>query len=178
MNDQTNTSFKKLASQFGIGLGILLSLITVLSYVFYLELITKWWMSIFSFLLVLTVAIVGSYKCKKAYSGIYTYKKAFTSYFIIVLISITIATFTNYLIFNIVDSEAADFLLDKTIEMTRSFMENFGASEEDINKSVQALKQENQFSLKNQILGLFSNLVIYILIGLLVSLGLREKKEN
>ena len=62
--------------------------------------------------------------------------------------------------------------------MTRSFMENFGVSEEDINKSVQALKQENQFSLKNQILGLFSNLVIYILIGLLVSLGLREKKEN
>ena len=53
-----------------------------------------------------------------------------------------------------------------------------GVSEEDINKSVQALKQENQFSLKNQILGLFSNLVIYILIGLLVSLGLREKKEN
>ncbi|MBW2961459.1 DUF4199 domain-containing protein [Mesonia aestuariivivens] len=177
MNNQVIPNLKKLAGKYGIVLGIVLALMTIVSYFFYLELFTKWWTRILTFVIILSIAIIGSYQCKKASSEIYTYKKAFTSYFIIILIGLLIYTATNYLIFNILDPNAADFVLAKTIEMTKSFMENFGASQEDINNSIKTLTQENQFSLKNQILGLCSNLVIYILIGLLVSLGLKENKQ-
>jgi len=178
MNTQTTTNFKTTASYYGIGLGAFLSLMIIFIYAFNLELMTKWWLAIVNFLIVIGIAIVGMAKCKKEHQDLFTYKKAFTSYFIIILIGLTISTITNYLIFSIVDPEAAEFILDKTIEMTRSLMENFGTSEADIDKSIAAMREENQFSLKNQLIGLASNLVIFILIGLLVALGFREKEQN
>lgn len=172
---QNSPSFKSTASTYGLTLGIILVLFFILIYTFNLELITKWWLKLVEFLLIIVIALVGMSKCKKAFNGTFTYKYSFTSYFIIIVIGLSIYTLSSYLLFNFIDPDAAQYVLDETIRMTRNMMEGFGAPDSEIDKAIAKMESENQFSLSNQIMGLAITLIFYSVIGLLLALIFREK---
>ena len=175
---EKSSSFKSTASTYGIILGVILVLFFVLIYTFNLELITKWWLKLVEFLLIIVIALIGMNKCKKVFKGIFTYKYSFTSYFIIILIGLSIYTLSSYLLFNFIDPDAAQYVLDETIRMSRSMMESFGAPESEIDKAIAKMESENQFSLSNQVMGLAITLIVYSVIGLLLALIFREKENT
>jgi len=56
-------------------------------------------------------------------------------------------------------------------------MERFGAPEDQINEALRNMQDNNQFSLVNQLKGYAFQLVLYALLGLIVSLIVREKEQ-
>ncbi|MFD0975214.1 DUF4199 domain-containing protein [Salinimicrobium gaetbulicola] len=172
-------SIKSTGTSFGIYLGVFLILITTLAYSFDLSLFTKWWFGIFSFVILLVISIIGVRKAKKIYSGPYfSFKNAFTTYFLIILVGTLLATLFSILLFSFVDTEAAQTVTELTIETSREMMEKFGAPEASINEALAELENDNQFSVLNQLKKFVFGLGFYLIIGLIIALIFKEKDPN
>lgn len=171
-------SFKSVASNYGIILGVILSLITVFAYAFMLELFTKWWLGILLLIIVIVVGTMAAVKSKKILGGFISFKDAFTSYFIAVLLGTLISTIVGIIIFNFIDPEAAQTLQEMILESTRQMMESMGAPEASIEKAIAANSETNLYSIGKQAQQYAINLLIFCVIGLIVALAVRRKDPN
>lgn len=178
--ENSSVSAKKIVLPYGLFLGLVLSLITILCYAFKIELLVKWWMSILQFVVILGFGIIAiqTVKNTKLEEQDFSFREAFTAYFIPVALGTFLAALVNYVLFNFIDPDAATYLLQHGIDQAREMMKNLGGSEEQLNKSIEALKNENQFSLKNQAIGYVFSLALYSVIGLLVALIFKRKTNN
>lgn len=171
-------SIKSIVVPYGLYIGLALSLVTVLAYAVQIELFTKWWFAIISFVITLVIAIIAVRNAKKLLPERMTFKDAFSAYFIPIAIGAFISGLVSYLLFNIIDPMAAQTITEYTVEMTRNMLENFGATEADINTAIADLENNDQFSLLNHLKGYAFSLIFYALIGLIVALVFREKDPN
>ena len=153
-----------------------LALITVLAYALNLELLTNMWVGILILIAIIIFGIISVAKVKQAQNGFASFKQAFTSYFITVLIGLLISTLVSFLLFNVIDTDAADVLKEKTIEKTVEMMENFNTPTEVIAETVEQMESQNQYSIGNVTKGLAGYLVVFSIIGLIVAAAM--KKNN
>ncbi|WP_339894084.1 DUF4199 domain-containing protein [uncultured Algibacter sp.] len=169
-------SLKSIATNYGLYLGVFLALITVLAYALNLELLTNMWVGILILIAIIIFGIISVAKVKQAQNGFASFKQAFTSYFITVLIGLLISTLVSFLLFNVIDTDAADVLKEKTIEKTVEMMENFNTPTEVIAETVEQMESQNQYSIGNVTKGLAGYLVVFSIIGLIVAAAM--KKNN
>ena len=171
-------SLKKSSLNYGLILGGIIALITALLYALNLELLTKWWLGVIMFFIALGVGIVSVAKSKSLLGGFISFKEAFTSYFITIAVGLLINVFVVILIFVLIDPDAADFLQEKIIEISRSMMESFGAPEEEIIKAIADMENENSYSIGNQLQSYIFQLAFYSAFGLLVALIFKKNDPN
>ncbi|GAA4900483.1 DUF4199 domain-containing protein [Flaviramulus aquimarinus] len=171
-------SLKSIATNYGLYLGALLALITVLAYAVNLELLTNMWMGIFIMIAIIVLGIISVAKIKQVQNGFASFKQAFTAYFITVLIGLLISTFVSYLLFNFIDPEASEILKEKTIEKTVEMMEGFNSSSDVIAETVEQIESQNQYSLGNIAKGLAGYLVFFSVIGLIVAAAMKKSNPD
>ena len=172
-------SLKSASVPYGVYAGLALSFITVLAYVFNLELFTKWWLGVSNFLIVLVLAILAVRAAKKISTADYfSFKNAFTAYFIVPAIGLLIAVLVSILIFNVIDPGASKTVTEMTVEVTRGMMENFNVPQSEIDKAIADIQASNQFSFLNQLKAYVFQLAFFSAIGLIVALVFREKNPN
>jgi len=176
--DNSTVSFKKSASNYGLILGGIFAVIMALLYSFSLESLTKWWLGILLFLVALAFGIVSVAKSKSILGGFISFKEAFTSYFITIVIGLGISVLTSILIFNLVDPGAAEYLNEQVLEITRSMMERFGAPEAEIDKALAEMEGKNNYSVGNQLQSFVFQLIFYSVFGLLIALIMKRKDPN
>ncbi|WP_044398662.1 DUF4199 domain-containing protein [Lacinutrix sp. Hel_I_90] len=173
------TSIKSNALNYGLYLGILLALVTISGYALNLELLTKWWLGLIMFVVIVVFGIISTVKSKRLLNGIITFKEAFSSYFITVAIGIIISMIISIIIFNFIDPEAAIVLKEKTIEASIQMMRNFNAPEEAVANALEQMEaQKNQFSIGPQLQSNAIFLIIQAVIGLIVALIMKRNPEN
>ncbi len=176
---ETNTKpIKKTALNYGLILGAILALTTTLMYVFNNELFTKWWIGILTMFIVIVIGILSVAKCKSLMNGIISFKESFTAYFITIAVGLFISTLVGILIFNILDPDIAQILQERSIEMTREFMEKFGTPEKDMNEALAKISEQDNFSLVSQLKSYVFVLAFQSVLGLLVALIMRRKDPN
>ncbi|GAA4322139.1 DUF4199 domain-containing protein [Pontixanthobacter gangjinensis] len=168
-------STKKLASSYGLYLGLALILITVLVYAFDISLMTEWYYNISIYIIILVLSIMAVSKAKKFNTGLFSFKEAFSSYFLTVVIGLVISVVFSVLLFNLIDPEAANTVKELTMEKQAEMFEKFGMTEAQINEAMGKMEEENFFSLKNILISLAVQLVIFSIIGLIIALIFREK---
>ncbi len=170
-------SLKSVAVNFGLYLGGAITLLTVIAYAFKLELLANMWYGLFMMLIVITFGIISVAKVRQA-QGFASFKESFTTFFITVVIGILISTLVSYLLFNVIDTDAADSLKQITIENTVDMMKGFGASSEVISKAVEDIESKNQYSFSSIIKGIGGNIIIYSIIGLIVAAAMKKNNPN
>jgi len=168
-------STKKLATSYGLYLGIALILITVLIYAFDISLMTEWYLMVINLVLILALGTMAVKKAKEASTSLFSFKNAFSSYFLTVLIGLFMATIFSLILFNLIDPEAAETLKELTMEKQAAMFENFGMTEAQINEAMVEMQKQETFSLKNIGISFASQLVIFSIIGLIIALIFREK---
>ena len=171
-------AYRKAAISNGVILGVVSALVTVVIYAVNLDLFTKWWVGIISFLIVLGFGVYSASKTKQLVQGFTSFKQAFTGYFITIVIGTAIGTLVSILLFNVVDTEAALVVQEKIVDATEEMMTNFGAPQSEIDKAIIEMEKTNQFGLYNQAKGWVFGLAFYAVIGLIVALIFREKDPN
>ncbi|MBU3821725.1 DUF4199 domain-containing protein [Flavobacteriaceae bacterium XHP0103] len=171
-------SSKSIASNYGLYLGSLLAILTVGAYAVNIDLLTNTWFGIFILIAIIVFGIIAVAKVKQAQDGFASFKQAFTSYFITILIGLVVSTIVSYVLFNFIDTEAADLLKEKTVEKTIQMMEGFNAPPETIAKSVEQIESQNQYSILNVLKGLAGNLVLFSIIGLIVAAAMKKTNPN
>lgn len=184
-----NTIIKQNGINFGLILGFLLALTTLLGYAVNNEILVSYWSLVYVFFAIIIVGIIAIAKSKKGLGGFITFKDAFTTYFIMLVIGVFISTLINFLIFNVIDTDFQEVMKNKTIEKIESQrdywsgqMIDSGASDGDIaeleakfDKSIDKIKNENQYSIGKQVQGFFIFTAIFSIFGLLLALILKRK---
>ena len=171
-------SSKKLGTSYGLYLGIALILITVIIYAFDISLMTEWYLMVINLILILTLGIMAVKKAKEESNSLFSFKNAFSIYFLTIVIGLFLATIFSLLLFNIVDPEAAEILKELSMEKQASMFENFGMTEAQINEAMVKMQEEETFSIKNIGISFASQLVFFSIIGLIVALIFREKEPT
>ncbi|NNL81212.1 MAG: DUF4199 domain-containing protein [Flavobacteriaceae bacterium] len=171
-------SIKSSALNYGLYLGLALSLITVIIYATNLEIFVKWWFGIGLFVLIVVMGIMSSIKSKQILGGFISFKDAFGSYFLTVLVGTLVSTVVSYIIFNIVDTDAAKELNEQILIVTKQSMERFGAPQETINEALAEAQKTDNFSIGNRLKSFGISLVIYSIFGLIGSAIIKKNNPD
>ena len=170
-------SIKSSATNLGLYLGGALAVMTILAYAAYLDLLTKWWYGILMAIVIICVGIYSIAKSKGLQNGIISFKEAFGSYFITTILGVLISTVVTYILFNIIDPEAAETLKQKTIEATINMMEGFGTPAEAVAEAVDQMEKTDNFGLGNIAKSMAIQIAFFGVIGLIASLVMKKSEE-
>jgi hypothetical protein len=173
-----NQIIKTKGITFGLILGFILALMTTYGYAIDLELFTSYWLLILNFFIVIIVGILAVAYTKKALGGFISFKEAFTVYVITIAMGLLISLLVGYLIFNVVDPGIKTQLTDMTIEKTVETMERFNVPQENIDEAIDNIREQDSFSIGNQIKSYFIMVAIYSLFGLLIALILKRNDPD
>jgi len=173
-----NEIIKKNGVSFGVMTGVLSALITAAIYAIDLNLFVKWWLGIIIILVYLIIGIVLLSKTKKELKGIFTFKEAFTTYFISAVIGIVISVGFNILLFNVIDPSAKDTINEIVIKYTAETMQKFGAPSVAVNEAIKKMQENNPYStielLKSSVFSIGGS----ALFGLLLALIFKSKPSQ
>lgn len=169
-------SVKSIAINYGLYLGGILSLITVAVYAIDLNLMSNMWLGIGMIVLIIGMGIFSTSKIKSAFEGYLSFKDAFSAYFITTVIGIAISSIFSFILYNIIDPDAAEEIKKITIDATISMMEGFNTPPEIIAQQVEELEKTEQFSVLNTLKSLAFAAIFQAVIGLIV--GAVMKKSN
>jgi hypothetical protein len=176
--DNTNASFRKSATNYGLILGGILAGVLAVLYAISLDSLTKWWVGVILFLVSLAIGFVSVAKSKSILGGYISFKEAFTSYFITIALGLFISVVVSILIFTVIDPGAAEYLNEQVVEITRGMMERFGAPQAEIDKALANLEGKNNYGIGQQLQGFAIQLVFYSIFGLLIALIMKKNDPN
>ena len=177
METQT-ASTKKIGLNYGLIMGLVLTLLTVIFYVVDISLFTSLWILLLNFLIILAFGIIAAASTKKLMDGFPSFKQVFTTYTITMAVGLLISTLIMIVLFNFIDPEAAETVKDLSIEQSVEFMERFGAPESEIQKQIAVIQEQDTYGIGTQLKNYVFFLAFMLVIGLLVSLIFRKKDPN
>jgi c-di-AMP phosphodiesterase-like protein len=169
---------KSIAVNNGLYLGGILALISVLIYAVNLDLFTEWWLGIILFIVVVVYGVFSSIKSRTSLGGFISFKQAFTSYFITIAIGTLIATIVGIAIFTFIDPEAATYLNEQILLLTKQTMERFGMPQEAMQAALDEAAKKDNFSLGMQSQAFVFRLAFYAVIGLIVALIVKKTNNK
>jgi hypothetical protein len=184
-----NTIIKQNGINFGLILGFLLALVTLLGYAVNSDILVSMWSLVYVFLTIIIIGLIAIGYSKKGLGGFINFKEGFTTYFIMLVIGVFISILVNFLIFNVVDTDFQDVIKGKTIEQVESQrdwiagkMMDGGSSENEIeemekkmDEAIETIKTEDQYSIGKQVQGFFTFTAVFSIFGLLLALILKRK---
>ncbi|QBN20046.1 DUF4199 domain-containing protein [Flavobacterium nackdongense] len=173
-----NEIIKKNGVSFGVMTGILSALITASIYAIDLNLFVKWWLGIVIIVVYLIIGIVLLTKTKKELKGMFTFKEAFTTYFISAVIGIAISVGFNILLFNVIDPSAKDSINEIVIKYTAETMQKFGAPSAAVNEAIKKMQENNPYSTIELLKGSAFSIAGSALFGLLLALIFKSKPSQ
>ncbi|MBO9586162.1 MAG: DUF4199 domain-containing protein [Flavobacterium sp.] len=173
-----NEVIKKNGVTYGVMIGVASALVTATIYAIDLNLFTAWWMGILGIVISLTISIILLSKTKKELNGIFSFKDAFTTYFIAAVIGILISTTFNIVLFNVVDPGAKDTLSEIMIKYTVGMMQKFGTPASAINEAVAKMKENNPYSTFELLKGSIFAMVISAIFGLIFAAFFKSKSTQ
>jgi hypothetical protein len=173
-----NEIIKKNGISYGIITGVVGALITATIYAIDLKLFTAWWVTVLTISFYIIIAIVLLTKTKKELKGIFSFKDAFTTYFISAVIGILISVVFNIILFNFIDPSAKESIKEISIKYAVEMMQKFNAPSSAINEAVKKMQENDQFSIFELLKGSAFSIVFSALFGLLLALIFKSKPSQ
>ncbi len=173
-----NEIVKKNGITFGVIIGIVSSLITATIYAVDLNLFTEWWIGVLSILTYLVLGIVLLVKTRKELKGVFSFKDAFTTYFIATVIGILISVLFNILLFNVVDPSAKETVNELIIKYTMNMMQKLGAPSSSINEAMTKMRENDPYSPIELLKGSLFSIGFSSIFGLILAAFFKSKSTQ
>ena len=171
-------TMKTAAINFGVYLGIITSVITITIYGVNLDLFINTWLGIILFFIVLAFGVLSSINSRNLSGGFISFKQAFTYYFITIAVGTLISSIVGIAIFTYIDPEAATYLNEQVLIMTKEIMERIGLNQEAVTAAIEEASKNDNFSLGAQTQAFIIRLVFYAVIGLIVGLIVKKTEAK
>ncbi|WP_396603355.1 DUF4199 domain-containing protein [Algibacter sp. R77976] len=172
-------SLKSIATNWGLYLGIFLTLLTAIVYAVNLGLFVNFSYGISLYFFIIVFGIIAVLKVKNFSNGFISFKYAFTSYFITILIGLVLSSIFSYILFNFIDVEASEVLKDKMLDKVVQTLEGFNAPTAAIDETVEKMESQNLFSIVNLLQSLaFNYLLPLSVVGLIVAAVMKKNNPD
>ncbi len=136
----TQNSFLNHAVKFGLILGAISIILTMLVYIADYALMANWKFGILSFLIYIGFTIYASINYRNEIGGFMPFGEAFKHGYVVFIVSGLVATLFSFVLYNVIDTELPQKLTDVTIQNTTEMMEGFGAPEASIDEAIEKMK--------------------------------------
>jgi len=173
-----NDIIKKNGVLFGVITGLVSALITTLIYSIDLKLFTSMWIGFVSIAVYIIIGVILLSKTKKDLKGIFSFKDAFTTYFISAIIGILISVAFNVILFNLIDPGVKDTLKELTIKYMVDTMQKFNTPASAINEAMKKLQENDPYSTIELIKGSIFKIAFSALFALLLALVFKSKSSQ
>lgn len=133
---------------------------------------------ILGLLIMLSYAIVFGVvgvKYRNHVGGFLSFGQAYGAIFLMVLIAILVSTVFSIILYQVIDPDLGQRLMQITLDTTEQMMRRFGAPEDQIQESIANMSSTNSYSLPNQLKGVF---FVGVIGNALVSLILAAIAKN
>jgi hypothetical protein len=164
-----NEIIKKNGITFGVISGLISIVLFTIIYIIDLELMLKWWFSTLSIVIAITLSVVLLSKTKKELNGVFTFKDAFTTYFIYAVIGIALSTVFQIILFNVIDPSAKETLKELVMKFTQDIMKKFGAPSSEMKKALKELSEKDPYSAFEMFKGMFGSIAVSSVFGLILA---------
>ncbi|WP_430615465.1 DUF4199 domain-containing protein [Flavobacterium sp. JP2137] len=125
----------------------------------------------------LALGVVALFAAKKKLQGYITFKDAFTSYFITIVLGLLSHIIITFLLFNLVDPAAKETIKALTIAFTETNMSSLQVEPETIAKTVEQIRESDNFNLGNLLKSFAWKTLLYSVGGMLIALIFRNQNE-
>lgn len=174
------TSFKNHVIRWGLITAAASIILTMLLYAIDYTLMVQL-KFLFIFLAVyLGIAIYAGIDYRNSIGGFMGYGKAWQHGFFILALSGLVATLFSLLLYNVIDPELPQNLVDASMENTREMMVNFGAPEDTIDEALEKARvdTEERFTVKGTLMGYIYIAVFSAIMALISALFVRKNKPE
>jgi len=179
---QKNFIMNPIVKSNGIKYGVIFALVAIVySFAVYVideSFFTNWWISIVLMLGGVALFVVASVKAKSEMGGFITFREAFSAFMIAAIVYILASTLANMLLFHVIDPELGGRIQEMIIELMYERFEKFGMGEEQIAEAIQKMEEQDSFSMKGQLKGIFTGILFFAVIGLISSLIIKKNKPE
>jgi hypothetical protein len=126
------------------------------------------------------ITIYAGIEYRKSIGGFMPYGKAFQHGFFILALSGLIASFFNILLYQVIDTELPQKLVDASMENTRAMMESFGTPEEAMDEALEKAKESTaeQFTIAGMAKGYIMIAVFSAIMALISAIFVRKNKPE
>jgi len=175
---------------FGLILGFLLIMPTMLGYAINIKLLVSYWTFAYVLLAVIILGILVIAFSKKALGGFISFKDAFSSYFLTILIAFLLSTVMNFLLFNVIDKDFEDVVKEEQVQiienqrewivnkMANSSQEQVDETDAKFDEAIEKARADHPYNITSLFKGLGISLAIFSLLGLLLALILKKKNPE
>jgi Protein of unknown function (DUF4199) len=170
-----NEIIKKNGVTYGVIAGIVSILITTIVYAVDLSLMTKWWFGLVVFAISIGISITLLTKTKNELKGHFTFKEAFTTYFICSVIGTLISVLFTIVLFNFIDPGAKEILKELILEFTKNIMQKVGAPASEMNKALKEIAAKDSYSIIEQLKGSVFSIAFSAILGLILAAIFKSK---
>ena len=170
-------NFRDFILQYGLVVGLIFGIITLVSYFMGIEFMVSWWLIGLNLIFIVGVPIYCGVQWKMMNGGILDFKNAFLTIFMIFAVSTFIDTLFNITLFTVIDPELPNNIHDAVLEKTVTMMENFGAQEDKIDEVIEEMENKREdYSVSSMLYGYF----YYLFFGAVIALigGAIIKKDK
>lgn len=169
--------------QHALRIGLILGVVSIiLSLLFYLidpTLFAKWWLNLIILLIVIIAIVIIGINYRKSIGGFISFGEAFKHGFVILLISGILSGAFTILLFQVIDPDLKEVVMDASIEQTEAMMEKFGVPDDQMEEALEEAetKMNESFSLGGQIKGQLWAIVFYAVLSLITGLIVRKQEK-
>ena len=161
--------------KWGVILGVVGVIISLTLYLINISMLTSGWVQFASLVISIGLVFYASIDYRKQLGGFMTFGQAFLHCFVVLAISGLIGFIFQYLLFNVIDPEAAKVMAEAQMEATMEAMEAFGGANAEMMDNMEA-QTSNQFSAGTLAMGYGFTLIAYAIGAAIV--GAITKKKN
>lgn len=173
---EKKAAIKAISRKNGLILGGGLILLTLLAYFINWDIFLKFWFQILKFVVVMSLAIRATAMARSKYFKKFSFRDGFSAFFIAIALGTFLFFILTWLLFDLIDHQAGQYINDSAIKMREEQLEAFGLKPEAITQEIEQLRSSFQFSFVNQLKGYITNLVLYCIPAILVALIFKTKK--
>lgn len=173
-----NEIIKKNGITFGIYAGVFSIAFTSFMYLYDINLFTSMWVGSIKILVFVAIAIILLNKTKKELNNSFSFKEAFTTYFICFLICILLATIFELLLFNVIDPGAKDTIQENLIDFQVNMMRKMGTPTSKIKEVVEEMSKVNQYDIFQILKGSAIVIGMSSLFGLIFAAIFKSKPKD
>lgn len=128
----------------GLYLGLTSVVVNLLMYLVNVDLYLNWWVQL-TLSMVLTIFFMtrAGILTRREQNGFLTFKNALQPTFLTYAIGALIGTIFIYVMYHYVDTSLVELTKEKAMEQTEKMMSAFGAGQEDIDKTIEGMEDQN-----------------------------------
>lgn len=164
----------------GIKYGAILGLLSIIFYSALYAISTKYlfnqWIGLGTFVVIIITMVMAARHTRQELGGYGSFGQLVAPAFAVMVVAQLLGSIYNYLLYNFIDPSLTETLRNFTSELTYDWMSSFGSPDEEIERALDEIEnQDFSVTLSSSLWGFASSAILAFMIASVIALILRRK---